>query len=102
VGKRGLKGLPIESLPYRAKVYINGQVLIPARLVRKLKLEGCEYASVVLKFKGKSIKLAKVKLLRTRFTSSRQFTIPKRVREELKVLPESTIEIVDVKGVPEK
>ncbi len=87
--------MDIESLPYKIRVYMNNQVLIPAKLVRKLGIENSEYARVVIKYGGHSETLV-VKLLRTRNTFSRQFTIPKSVREKLGIEPGCEVEVVSV------
>ncbi|PLC68999.1 AbrB family transcriptional regulator [Vulcanisaeta sp. EB80] len=83
----GRKGLPINTLPYTIKIYINNQVLVPANLVRKLGLERTKYAYVVLEHNNQKIELTNVKLLRTKHTSSRQFTIPREVREKFGIKP---------------
>jgi len=38
------------SLPYKARVYINNQVLLPASLVRALDIGGIAYADVVIRY----------------------------------------------------
>ncbi|KUO94412.1 MAG: AbrB family transcriptional regulator [Vulcanisaeta sp. CIS_19] len=83
----GRKGLPINTLPYTIKIYINNQVLVPANLVRKLGLERTKYAYVVLEHNNQKIELTNVKLLRTKHTNSRQFTIPREVREKFGIKP---------------
>ena len=88
---------PVGGLPYRTKVYINNQVLLPANLVRALGIEGAEYADVIIRFNGKLIEIRNVKLLRTKRTVSRQFTIPREVREEYGVGPLDEVEIVQVR-----
>ncbi|RLE59355.1 MAG: AbrB/MazE/SpoVT family DNA-binding domain-containing protein [Thermoprotei archaeon] len=99
--RKGVKGLDITSLPYRIKIYSNGQVLIPARLVRSLGIEHLKYANITLKVKGeKIISIKKAKLLRTKHTSSRQFTLPKSIRLKYKLLPEEEIEVLNI--VPAK
>jgi len=96
---RGAKGLEVTALPYKATVYINGQVLIPATLVRRLKLWGASYAQITLSYKGKRITINKAKLLRTKHTYSRQFTLPKRVRRESGIRPGDVLEILDIKAI---
>jgi bifunctional DNA-binding transcriptional regulator/antitoxin component of YhaV-PrlF toxin-antitoxin module len=85
------------SLPYRTKIYINNQVLLPASLVRILGIEGIKYADVVIKYGDKVIELRGVQLLRTRHTASRQFTIPREVREKYGIRPLDEIEVLEVK-----
>lgn len=95
-GKRGMKGLNIERLPYRIKVYSNNQVLIPAKLIRRLGAQDAKEADVVLKIGENSIRIH-VRLLRTKHTDSRQFTIPKNIREKYKILPGEEVEIVEIR-----
>ncbi len=87
----------MSGLPYRTRVYINNQVLLPANLVRALGIEGADYADVIIRFNDKLIEIRNVKLLRTRHTASRQFTIPREVREEYGVGPLDEVEIVQVR-----
>ncbi len=97
-GKRGMKGLDIESLPYRIRVYSNNQVLIPAKLIRRLGIQDVKEAYVVFKFRENSIKIH-VRLLRTKYTDSRQFTIPKDIREKYNILPGDEVEIIEITPV---
>jgi len=92
----GRKGLPIAALPYTIKIYINNQVLIPANLIRNLNLDRVKYVDVVMEYNGQKIELRDVKLLRTKHTDSRQFTIPKDVRDKYGIRPfdEVTIHMV--------
>ncbi|WP_066798107.1 AbrB/MazE/SpoVT family DNA-binding domain-containing protein [Caldivirga sp. MU80] len=87
----------VTGLPYRAKIYINNQVLLPASLVRTLGIEGTKYVDVVIKYGDNVIELRGVQLLRTRHTVSRQFTIPREVREEYGIRPLDEVEILEVK-----
>ncbi|WP_229709794.1 AbrB/MazE/SpoVT family DNA-binding domain-containing protein [Vulcanisaeta souniana] len=73
--------MPINELPYTVKIYINNQVLIPANLIKALGLSKAKYADIVIEYNGQRIKLKDIKLLRTRHTDSRQFTIPREIRE---------------------
>ncbi|MCC6002979.1 MAG: AbrB/MazE/SpoVT family DNA-binding domain-containing protein [Thermofilum sp.] len=95
-GRRGARGLSITSLPYKVKVYSNNQVLIPAQLVRALGIQNLEYAEIVLR-RGEQTVNFLVRLLKTRFTDSRQFTIPKEIRDRLNILPGMEIEILEIK-----
>lgn len=95
--RRGVKGYDITSLPYKVKVYINSQVLIPAKLVRTLGITNLKYADIVINYKGNQILLKGVKLLRTRHTDSRQFTIPKEIREKYGIKPGEEIEVVEIR-----
>ena len=83
----GRKGLPIDDMPYAIKVYINNQVLVPANLVRYLGLDRVKYVDVIMEYNGQKIEISNVKLLRTRHTASRQFTIPREVRERYGIRP---------------
>jgi len=85
------------SLPYKTRVYINNQVLLPAGLVRALGIEGVRYADVVIRHGNVVTVLKRVKLLRTKHTASRQFTIPKGVREEYGIKPLDEVVILSIK-----
>ena len=87
----------VTQLPYKVRVYINNQVLIPAILVKSLGIVGARYADVVIKYGGSAIELRGVKLLRTRHTASRQFTIPKDARERYGIRPLDEVEVLDIK-----
>ena len=87
----------MNGLPFKTKVYINNQVLLPASLIRTLGIEGAKYADVVIKYGDKVIEVRNAKLLRTKHTSARQFTIPREVREKYGVRPLDEVEIVQVK-----
>ena len=91
------KQYTVTSLPYTAKVYINNQVLLPAGLVRALGIEGVRYADVVIRHGNVVTVLKRVKLLRTRHTASRQFTIPREVREEYGIKPLDEVVILSIK-----
>ncbi|GAB6943788.1 AbrB/MazE/SpoVT family DNA-binding domain-containing protein [Vulcanisaeta sp. JCM 14467] len=91
------KGKPVDGLPYRVRVYINNQVLLPAMLVRVLNIEHLRYANIVIRYDGNVITLDRVLLLRARHTASRQFTIPKEVREKYGIKPFDEIEILSIK-----
>lgn len=94
-GRRGARGLNIDSLPYSIRLYSNNQVLIPARLVRKLGLQDLKFAVVKIRVEGNEHVL-RVRLLRTRYTDSRQFTIPKELREKYKLKAGAIIDVIDV------
>jgi len=98
VGKRGVKGYDVSELPYNVKVYVNNQVLIPAKLVRSLGIEGAKRARVTFEYEG-AVETVEVNLLKTRYTSSRQFTIPKEVRAKLNLKPDDEIRIIDIKAI---
>jgi len=91
------KQYTVTSLPYTAKVYINNQVLLPAGLVRALGIEGVRYADVVIRHGNVVTVLKRVKLLRTRHTASRQFTIPREVREKYGIKPLDEVVILSIK-----
>ena len=92
-----MRSKPVNGLPFRTRVYINNQVLLPASLVRALGIEGVRYADVIIRFNGKLIEIRDVKLLRNRRAVSRQFTIPREVRKKYGVGPLDEVEIVQVK-----
>ncbi len=93
---------PIEELPYKARVYINNQVLLPARLVKALGIEWAKYAEITIKYKDCVITLKQVALLRTRHTASRQFTIPKEVRDKYGIMPLDEIEVIGIRPLRNK
>ncbi|WP_054853496.1 AbrB/MazE/SpoVT family DNA-binding domain-containing protein [Vulcanisaeta distributa] len=95
--RRGSPGYRVTRLPYRVKVYLNNQVLIPASLVRVLGISGLKYAVVTISYNGVPITIKGVKLLRTKHTDSRQFTIPRDVREAYGIRPGDEVEIIDIK-----
>ncbi len=94
--KISTRGYDIDRLPYRIKVYVNNQVLIPAKLTRSLGITNLKYADVVLNYRGNIITLRRVKLLRTKHTDSRQFTIPKDVRDRYGIKPGDEVEILQI------
>ena len=98
VGKRGMKGFNIESLPYTIRVYSNYQVLIPARLVRKLGIQKYKFAKIKIKI-GDNTVVITARLLRTRFTDSRQFTVPKEIRSKYGIKPGERITILEIEPV---
>lgn len=87
-----------EEIPYEAKVYLNNQVLIPANLVRALGLQEARGARITLEYGEKELTID-VRLLRTRHTDSRQFTIPKSVREKYGILPGTTVKVKKIEAV---
>lgn len=86
----------IDGLPYRTRVYINNQVLIPSELVKLLGIERSLFANVVIRHEGRVISINGVKLLHNRRATSRQFTIPREVRETYGIKPLDEIEIVSI------
>ncbi|UNQ72533.1 AbrB/MazE/SpoVT family DNA-binding domain-containing protein [Infirmifilum sp. NZ] len=94
--RRGVKGLGIESLPYRIKMYSNNQVLVPASLVRKLGLRDVVEAQVTIRYAGLEHTFT-ARLLKTKYTDSRQFTLPKELREKLSIPPGAEVEVVSIK-----
>ncbi len=96
--KRGVKGLNITKLPYEVKVYMNNQVLIPAQLIRSLGLADATYSKIKFEYNNKTYDI-EVKLLRTKYTDSRQFTIPKDIRTKIGLLPGNMIKILDIRKV---
>lgn len=94
-GRRGTRGFSIESLPYRVKLYSNNQVLVPASLVRKLGLQTVTRVRVVIRYMGVEHTFT-AKLLKTKYTDSRQFTVPKDLRERISLMPGSEIEVLNI------
>jgi len=95
--RRGAKGYDISTLPYRVRVYVNNQVLIPAKLVRTLGISSWRYADIVIKYNDQIITIKNARLLRTRHTDSRQFTIPKEIREKYGIRPGDEIEVLEIR-----
>jgi len=88
----------VEGVPYEAKVYLNNQVLIPASLVRALGLQEARSARITLEYGEKELTID-VRLLRTRHTDSRQFTIPKSAREKYGILPGATVKVKKIEAI---
>lgn len=95
--RRGAPGFKVDGLPYGAKVYVNNQVLLPASLVRLLNMAHVRYVDMVVEHGGRKIELRGVKLLKTRHTDSRQFTVPKEVRDKFNIRPGDELVIVEVR-----
>lgn len=79
---------------------MNNQVLIPARVVKCLGIKDVEYADVVIKYGNEVIELSGVKLLRSvrgGGGASRQFTIPRDVRERFGIQALDTVEVISVR-----
>ncbi|GAB6947448.1 hypothetical protein JCM16161A_15780 [Vulcanisaeta sp. JCM 16161] len=91
------RGKEVNELPYWTRIYINGQVLLPAMLVRALGIEWARYADIVIRHNGRLIELRGVHLLRARRAASRQFTIPREVRDRFGIMPLDGVEIIDVR-----
>lgn len=89
---------PESPLPYEAKVYINNQVLIPAHIVKALDLREVQKARVKLEYEGQEV-VVEVKLLRTRHTDSRQFTIPKSARDKFGIVPGSVVKVKSIEPI---
>lgn len=96
--RRGVKGLAIRSLPYEIQVYMNNQVLIPAQLVRSLGIQGASKARITFEYQGQTTTI-EARLLRTKYTDSRQFTIPKDIRMKLGLKPGKNIRILEIEGL---
>ncbi|WP_054849230.1 hypothetical protein [Vulcanisaeta sp. JCM 14467] len=90
---------PVNGLPYKTKIYINNQVLLPAKLVRMLGIEWARYADITIRHNDRVITLSGVLLLRTRHTASRQFTIPGEVRDKYGIMPLDDVEILNIRPV---
>lgn len=98
VQSRRFSKLDTTELPYEAHVYLNNQVLIPASLVRLLKLQEARSALVTIEYEGVEFEL-RVKLLKTRRTDSRQFTIPREAREKYGIVPGSRIKVKKIEAI---
>lgn len=88
----------VTPLPYESKVYINNQVLIPASIVKALNLREARRARITLEHGGREV-VVEVKLLRTRHTDSRQFTIPKSARDRYGISPGSVVKIKSIEPI---
>jgi bifunctional DNA-binding transcriptional regulator/antitoxin component of YhaV-PrlF toxin-antitoxin module len=95
--RRKLERFNVTTLPFTVRLYINNQVLLPASLVRALGITHIRFADVDLEYKGFMIELKGVRLLRTRHTDSRQFTIPRGVRELYGIGPGDTIKVLSIR-----
>ncbi|GGI86364.1 AbrB/MazE/SpoVT family DNA-binding domain-containing protein [Vulcanisaeta souniana] len=93
--RRGARGFNVTSMPYEARVYINNQVLVPASLSRALGINHYRNAIITIEYNGFRTQF-RVKLLRTRNTDSRQFTIPRSVREAYGIKPLDTVRVVSI------
>ena len=91
--RRGARGYDIVGLPYEARLYGNGQLLVPAKLVRALGLSESRYALVTIRVLNNEATF-KARLLKTRRTYSRQFTVPKQLREQLKIREGDSISVI--------
>jgi bifunctional DNA-binding transcriptional regulator/antitoxin component of YhaV-PrlF toxin-antitoxin module len=87
----------VTSLPYKARVYINNQVLIPASLVRALGIGHATYADITIRYGDIVTVIKHAKLLRTRHTFARQFIIPREVREAVGIRPLDEVVILGIK-----
>ena len=90
------RALGVDGLPYRARVYINNQVLVPAVVVRGLGMGRVRHAWVIIRYRGFEVGF-KTLLLGHRGTCSRQFTIPRWVRERYGIRPLDEVEVLTVK-----
>ena len=95
--RRRLRRFNVTALPLMVRVYINNQVLLPASLVRALGITHLRFVDIELEYKGFTIELRGVRLLRTRHTDSRQFTIPKNIRELYGIGPGDVVKIISVR-----
>lgn len=86
------------ALPYVAEVYINNQVLIPAELVRTLGLQNARIACIMLEYKSVDITF-NAELLKTRHTDSRQFTIPKSIRDKYGITPGAKVKVKKIEAI---
>ncbi len=93
VKRRGVEGLNIVELPYEVKLYGNGQLLIPAKLVKALNIAESRYILVTIR-SSRGEATFKAKLLKTRKTHSRQFTVPKQLRDELNIKGGDVVSVI--------
>ncbi|MGC8542585.1 MAG: AbrB/MazE/SpoVT family DNA-binding domain-containing protein [Vulcanisaeta sp.] len=87
----------VGGLPFRTRVYINNQIFIPASVIRALGLSDINHVDVVIRHGGRAVRIFGVKLLSNGRGFSRQFTIPKQVRERYGIMPLDEIEVVEIK-----
>ncbi|WP_243665947.1 AbrB/MazE/SpoVT family DNA-binding domain-containing protein [Vulcanisaeta sp. JCM 16159] len=71
--------------------------MLPASLVKALGITQLKFADIEIEYKGFVIKLSNVRLLRTRHTNSRQFTIPRRIRELYGVGPGDVVKVLSIR-----
>jgi bifunctional DNA-binding transcriptional regulator/antitoxin component of YhaV-PrlF toxin-antitoxin module len=86
--RSGAPSAPTARLPLEARVWVNGQLLLPAGLVRGLGLEGARRAFVVVE-RGGAMEAFIAPLVKpsSSETAARIVTIPKSVRERLGLSP---------------
>ncbi|GAB6945738.1 hypothetical protein [Vulcanisaeta sp. JCM 14467] len=95
--RRRLERFNVTTLPFVVRVYINNQVLLPASLIRALGITHLRFVDIELEYKGFVIELRGVRLLRSKHTDSRQFTILRSVRELYGIGPGDIVKILSVK-----
>ncbi len=93
------RGIKAGSLPYRTRVYINNQVLIPSSIIKSLGIEKSLFVNVIIRHGSSVIRINGVKLLRNRRALSRQFTIPREIREAFNIMPLDEIEIIHIEPI---
>lgn len=93
------RGIKTNGLPYRTRVYINNQVLIPSSIIKSLGIEKCLFVNVVIRHGDSIIRINGVRLLRNRRAFSRQFTIPREIREAFNIMPLDEIEIMHIEPI---
>jgi len=67
-------------------------------VVRALRLQNARIACITLEYKGVEI-MFNAELLRTRHTVSRQFTIPKSVRDKYGIAPGAWVKVKKIEAV---
>lgn len=79
---------PVAQLPLEARVWVNGQFILPAKLVRGLGLESARRAFVVVEREG-VVEAFAAPLIKPSSSeaATRIVTIPERVRERLGLSP---------------
>ena len=90
--------LPVTEMPFKTKVYINGQILIPANIIERYKLDKCDYANIMIEYKGNKITLKNVKMLKPK-AMSRQVTIPIDVRRKFGIMPNDVITVLSIEPI---
>jgi bifunctional DNA-binding transcriptional regulator/antitoxin component of YhaV-PrlF toxin-antitoxin module len=99
--ERAEEGAPQERAEpylYEARVYLNNQVLIPAKVVRALRLRRARVACITLEYNGVEI-VFNAALLKTRRTDARLFTIPISIREKYGIAPGARVKVKKIEVV---
>lgn len=79
-------------------MYLNNQVLIPAKVVRVLRLRRARVACITLEYNGAEI-VFDAALLRARHTDARQFTIPMSIGEKYGIAPGARVKVKKIEVI---